>query len=129
YFKWGGKVYDTWGHDTNTDGHKKFDAMGKMSRYEYENRWQNPGDHTDVPKIIYGNKTHSYEQSSRFLYDGSYVRLRDVTLSYSLPSSVAQSLKINGASIFFRANNLLTCVKDKALIMDPEVYADGKLAQ
>jgi TonB-linked SusC/RagA family outer membrane protein len=129
YFKWGNKVYDVWGHDTNTDGHERFSATGKMSRYEYEQRWQHPGDHTNVPKIVYHNETHSYDQSSRFLYDGSYIRLRNLKFSYSLPKSASQTLNIDGAKIYIRANNLFTYVPDKALTMDPEVYANGELSQ
>ena len=131
YYNWGNKIYDGWGRYTDSDGSSGFSATGKISRYTYEHRWQKPGDETDVPAVIYKGKQTgtSSMSSSRFLYDGSYVRLRDITLGYSLPSSITRSLKINDVQVYFRANNLFTYVKDKRLTFDPEVSIDGSLDQ
>lgn len=131
YFNWGNKIYDIWGRYTHSDGAGGFSATSKMARYIYDHRWQKPGDETDVPKVVFkGKQSGSSSQSStRFLYDGSYIRLRDITLSYDLPRSLAQTVRIEGAQIFFRANNLLTYLKDDRLTFDPEVSIDGTLDQ
>ncbi len=131
YYNFGNKVYDGWGSFVNNDGSAGFSATGKINRYTYENRWKAAGDATDVPKVTYlGAQTGSSSQnSSRFLYDGDYIRLRDITLSYNLPKSVTGRLKMNNVRFYVRANNLYTWVKDKRLSYDPEVPVTGDLDQ
>lgn len=131
YYNFGNKIYDSWGTFTSSDGASGFSATGKISRYVYENRWRKPGDVTDVPKVTYlGSQTGlSNQTSSRFLYDGDYIRLRDVTLAYNLSKSVADRLKVSNARFYVRANNLYTWVKDDRLTYDPEVPVSGDLDQ
>ncbi|WP_276480868.1 SusC/RagA family TonB-linked outer membrane protein [Paraflavitalea pollutisoli] len=131
YYNFGNKIYDGWGSFLNSDGSSGFSATGKINRYTYENRWKKAGDVTDVPRVTYlGSQTGlSSQNSSRFLYDGDYVRLRDVTLSYNLPRSVTSRLKLANARFYVRANNLFTWVKDKRLSYDPEVPVTGDLDQ
>ncbi|UCJ09572.1 TonB-dependent receptor [Chitinophaga pendula] len=131
FFNWGNKVFDSWASFTESDGSSGFNATGKMSRYLYNNRWQKPGDITDVPRVFYlGRQTGlSNQNSSRFIYDGSYIRLRDVTFAYQLPKSWLQSAKIKDVKLYVRANNLFTYVKDKHLTMDPEVPVTGVFDQ
>lgn len=129
YFNFGNKVYDSMGAITNSDGSVGFNDIGAMPRYTYDNRWQKPGDATDVPKMMYlGTQSGlSNQTSTRFLYDGGYVRLRDVQLSYLFPSSISKKLKLTRFSTFIRANNLFTWVQDKSLRSDPEVSTRGTL--
>ncbi|WP_425389605.1 SusC/RagA family TonB-linked outer membrane protein [Ekhidna sp.] len=89
---------------------------------EIANRWRQPGDITDVPKayLAYGNGGQG--RSSRFLYDGSYIRLKNLTLGYNLPSDIASRAKLSSARIYFTGVNLLT-ITDYPL-WDPEVSAD-----
>jgi hypothetical protein len=61
------------------------------------------------------------QHSTRWLYDGDYVRLRDVTLSYNLPVK----RYITNAQIYLRGNNLVTYIKDDRLPYDPEGYLGG----
>lgn len=131
YINWGNKVRDIHGVFSGADGSAGFSATGNISRYNYENRWQKPGDITDVPKPVYlGQQTGlSNMMSTRFLYDGSYVRLRDASLSYSLPRKMVKKYKLTSSRIYVRSNNLLTWVKDKRLVFDPEVPVDGTLDQ
>lgn len=129
YFNFGNKVYDSMGATTNSDGSAGFNDIGALPRYTYDNRWQKPGDVTDVPKMVYlGSQSGlSNQTSTRFLYDGGYVRLRDVQLSYLLPSSFVKKMKLSRFSTFIRANNLYTWVQDKRLRFDPEVSSRGLL--
>jgi TonB-linked SusC/RagA family outer membrane protein len=130
-YNFGNEIYDNWGPNANSDGSRNFSATDKMPRYTYNNRWQKPGDITDVPKMLWsgtqsGSSSHS---SSRFLYKGDYVRLRDVSIGYSLPTSVTQSLKMGSVRFYARANNLATWVKDKRINFDPEVGIEGDADQ
>ena len=57
------------------------------------NRWQNPGDITNVPKVVYAaasgnNNTLAASTSTRFLHDGDYMRLRDVTFGYNFKKNI-----------------------------------------
>jgi hypothetical protein len=65
--------------------------------------------------------------STRFLYDGSYIRLRDLMLSYDLPARLMAKARIVSTKVYLRANNLYTIVKDKRLIYDPETGVDGQI--
>ena len=61
--------------------------------------------------------------SSRYLEDGSFFRLRNVTLSYNLPQTFLQKIKMSGARIYASADNLWTLSRFSG--MDPEVRLDG----
>ena len=131
YINWGNKVRDIHGVFSSADASAGFSATGNISRYNYDHRWQKPGDVTDVPKPVYlGQQTGlSNMMSTRFLYDGSYVRLRDASLSYNLPRKLVRKFKLTSSKLYFRSNNLFTWVKDKRLIFDPEVPVDGTVDQ
>ncbi|PKD18659.1 SusC/RagA family TonB-linked outer membrane protein [Salegentibacter salinarum] len=128
YLNYGNKVYDYWGRYTNSDGSARLNDRGNMTQNIYENRWQNPGDITDVPKVVWGNSQSglSSQHSTRFLYDGTYLRLRDVTLSYNLPESLIERIRVNNLRLYLKGNNLLTWVKDDKIEMDPEVGITGQ---
>ncbi len=123
----GNKVYDTWGRYVSTDGSAELNDRGNMTRKIYENRWQQPGDVTDVPKVVWGNTQSglSNQHSTRFLYDGTYLRLRDITLAYQFPSELVEKLNVSNIRFYVKGTNTLTWVKDKGLEIDPEVGIDG----
>ncbi|HKI90477.1 MAG TPA: SusC/RagA family TonB-linked outer membrane protein [Draconibacterium sp.] len=87
-------------------------------------RWQEPGDITDVPKVVY-NINDDSQTSTRFLYDGDYVRIKDLVLGYSIPKSWINSVGFDQVTVSVRGTNLFTWVKDKKLKYDPEVKASG----
>jgi TonB-linked SusC/RagA family outer membrane protein len=82
-------------------------------------RWQKAGDVATDPKAVYGGNNNSDLESSRFLEDGSYLRLRNVTLSYDLPETFLQRIKFNSARIFLSGDNLWTLTRFSG--MDPEM--------
>jgi TonB-dependent starch-binding outer membrane protein SusC len=86
-------------------------------------RWQKPGDITDVPqaRYYYGNGNQA---STRFIVDGSFVRLRNASLGYTIPKTVLSKLKIDRVRIYVTGQNLLTFTNDYPL-WDPEVNADS----
>ncbi len=86
-------------------------------------RWEKPGDIATHPKFtIKGNK-NSHKPSSRFLEDGSYLRLRNVNLSYALPKAWLDRAHIGSARISVGGDNLWTLTKFSGL--DPEVDDRG----
>lgn len=89
---------------------------------EIDRRWRNPGDITDVPKayLAYGNGGQG--RSSRFLYDGSYIRLKTLSLGYSLPASLLSNAGFSSARVYVSGINLVTITDYPG--WDPEVSAD-----
>ena len=85
------------------------------------NRWRKPGDITDVPRADYVSDNGS-GQSSRFVRDGSYGRLRTLTLGYNLPAAIAQKGYLQSVRVFAQALNLVTFTKYEG--WDPEVNTD-----
>ena len=79
------------------------------------NRWQREGDVTDVPRVAYGDPKGNNRFSDRWIEDGSYLRLKDVTLSYNVPVSAAW---LQGLTVWCAGSNLLTFTK--YLGSDPE---------
>ena len=80
---------------------------------------ENPGAQFPEARLFFNNGA---QPSSRFIQDGSFVRLRNVTLSYSLPKSLLNKAKINSVRLFLTGQNLLTFHKYTG--WDPEVNAD-----
>lgn len=86
-------------------------------------RWQNPGDVTDVPRPDGVNVNNYRDGGSRWLEDGSFLRLRSVTLGYTLPTSLAQRARVKNARVFVQGTNLLLFTKYTGL--DPESAASS----
>lgn len=118
-------VYSLGGEILNTDYSGMMhngDRPGTNWHTDILNRWQNPGDVTDVPRLGTG-QLNANNTSSRFLVDASYLRLRNVTFGYTLPQSLQERVGLKGARIFVQGDNLLTWFGTKGL--DPEQSIDG----
>lgn len=87
-------------------------------------RWQNPGDITNVPQARL-NRWGDFDSpsfSSRYVYDASYVRLKNLTLAYNLPSAIANRIKLSNARFYVSGVNLVTITDYPG--WDPEVNTD-----
>jgi TonB-linked SusC/RagA family outer membrane protein len=94
---------------------------------EVLNRWRQPGDITNVPRALYGLSSvagnAATDASSRYIEDGSFLRMRNLTLAYNLPSSILNKVKIASARVYFSGQNLLTITNYSGL--DPENQNQG----
>jgi hypothetical protein len=88
-------------------------------------RWQKTGDVTDVPRFEAFNSTASNEISSRYLYKGDFLRLRNVSLGFDLPEKYTRKAGLTSAKLYIRATNLWTKTFDKNLTIDPEQPIGG----
>ena len=70
-------------------------------------RWRFEGDVTDIPRAVLNSPVNTLG-SDRFLEDGSFVRLKFVTLKYNLPKAFIKKLNFTKASVYVTGNNLLT---------------------
>jgi len=83
-------------------------------------RWAKSGDITDIPRS--GNSSNS-RISTRFVEDGSFLRVKTATLSYNLPKSVLSKAKISNARVYLTGENLFTITGYSGF--DPEVNFAG----
>lgn len=74
------------------------------------NRWTPQNEHTDVPSFL-GSQTHEQLQSSRWLENGSYLRVKNITLGYTLPRSILNRAKISSLRAYITGYNLFTSTK------------------
>lgn len=83
------------------------------------NRWQKPGDITDVPRLTTLGNNYNLNPSSRFIEDGSFIRLSSVVLGYTLPKSLLRKVGISSARVYYNGSNLFLISKYQG--PDPEV--------
>jgi TonB-dependent starch-binding outer membrane protein SusC len=96
-------------------------AFPDLNKYAINlQRWQKPGDVTDVPKYEFGSTNNSNAFSTRFLYKGDFIKLRNLTVGYNLNNKLTSKLGIAGLRLYVRGTNIWTKTYDKNLTIDPE---------
>ncbi|MDR0196502.1 MAG: TonB-dependent receptor [Myroides sp.] len=116
-FSLGGYIYDN-----DYAGLMNGMSTGYQSSPDIANRWQKPGDITNIPVII--NSTNNFAATStRFLYKNNYLRLKALTLGYTLPIESLSKLKLKQARVYVQGENLLTFQSHKGI--DPEQAING----
>jgi TonB-linked SusC/RagA family outer membrane protein len=110
YYNLGGKFYDALYANMMHEGNNS----GKNINADEINAWTPTNTNTDVPRYINSNDNLSNSPSTRFLYDATYLKLKNLNLSYSLPKSLLKKTGvISGARFYVNADNLFTVFKDK----------------
>lgn len=118
-FLYGNKIYHAARELFDNDGgYSTYNSMELKSGWS---RWEKPGDIATHPKAVEGGNNLAFKPSSRYLEDGSFLRLRNVTLSYTIPSNIIKKIKLNGAKVYISGDNLLTFTGFSGI--DPEVGA------
>ena len=104
-FKTGNKVLLIENRYINSDGSQM--TMNQSARSL--NYWKQPGDTGVFPKPYAGNSSNSYAMpSTRWMQDGSFLRIKDITLSYNLPTNFVKQIGLNGVKVYASALNLYT---------------------
>ncbi len=99
----GGYGFTEFGRLVNSDG---LNIMEDNQSINQLNRWQKPGDLALVPKLMWGVSSNSIRNSTRFLYNKTHLKLKNIVLSYKLPKQIINKFKIKDCSILFIADNL-----------------------
>jgi hypothetical protein len=81
-------------------------------------RWRSEGDDTDIPRALYG-LGYNYLGSDRFVEDASFIRLKTLSLNYSVPGEFCKRFDINSLNIFCTGYDLFTWTNYTG--QDPEV--------
>jgi len=98
------------------DSEGMFDGRNQTTRVL--ERWRVPGQKTDVPRVGFNQQNSTY-----YLEDGSYLRVKDITLSYDIPRSILKKMYLTRLMPYISFNNLLTFTNYSG--RDPEVNQYG----
>jgi TonB-linked SusC/RagA family outer membrane protein len=102
------------------DATRRWDMNGTNYRADWLNRWTGEGTSNYYPRVTFvDNNMNMQTVSDFYLHDGSFVRLRNISLGYSLPGKVTNFLKIKKLRIYIAAENLATFTKYQGF--DPEI--------
>ncbi len=106
-YEYGRRVFNNQTAFLSELGGRTFNTL----RDVFERRWTTPGQITDVPRPINGNtevRSNGLAFGSRFWEDASYIRLKQLTLSYNLPQRLISKAKMSNVRLYTQAINLLT---------------------
>lgn len=103
-YSFGGYSYDNGAYILQDDGY----SVVSNKSTEQRRRWQKPGDITNVPRFVYGNKMGGNYNSSRAIHSTDHVRLKSMIVGINAPKAWLQKLGVNHARIYFSGTNLLT---------------------
>ena len=112
-YMYGNDVYAAWKINTSKLGHKN----GVLAE-EARNRWTGPGSTDLHPRSVSGD-TNNTRNSDRWLEDGSFLRLRSLTLSYTFPEKISRTLAMKSLRVYFQGDNLWLATRYSG--WDPEV--------
>lgn len=105
----------------------RIDMEGMSAAYNQyattADRWTTPGQNTSMPRAVWADPNQNCRVSDRYVEDGSYLRLKNLTLSYNLPSQILRRISMEQARITFSCENVATITGYSGL--DPEVGING----
>jgi hypothetical protein len=88
-----------------------------------EQRWTGEGTSNSMPRAVFGDPNGNSRASNRYIEDGSYLRLKELTVGYALPSGFSRRINASTARVYLAAQNLLTLTGYNGF--DPEVGING----
>ena len=92
--------------------------QGNRSRDMLYNSWKKQGDVAQLPRLN-ASDTFSQQISTYFVEDGSYMRIKNIQLTYTVPTTLLKKIKLSSMQIYVQGQNLLTLTKYKGL--DPDI--------
>jgi len=119
-YQYGNKIFNYTRLSTDADGaYTGYNQLSLENNTQGWSRWENPGDEATHPKAMLKGNRNSNEISSRYLEDGSYFRIRNLTVGYDFPEKWIKKAHMTKLRVYFSADNLATFTKFSG--MDPEV--------
>lgn len=119
-YKLGGEIFDAGSRDVAEDGYY-WERV--RSYYAIQGVWSPQNPNGPYPKVSGNDPEDGITRSTRHLYDASYLRLKNINLSYRLPAQWTSRIGFTNARVFFNGTNLFTASKFKWA--DPEVNQYG----
>ena len=119
-YQYGNMIYNYTRHSSDADGaYLGYNQLSVENTKLGWSRWQNPGDVATHPKATLNGNKNANQISSRYLEDGSYFRLKNLTVGYDFPAQLIKKAHMTKCRIYFSADNLFTASKFSG--MDPEI--------
>ncbi len=115
---YGNKLYN----QINTDIEGFYRSFNITERAATES-WNGEGSTNQFPRLSWNGATNNKRPSTRFLEDGSYLRLKNVQLGYTIGDQLIKRLKISSVRFFVSAQNVFTVTKYTGI--DPEIYTNS----
>lgn len=119
-FQYGNKIYNFTRQNSDADG--ALDGYNQVSLEHSINgwkRWEKAGDVATHPKAQLNGNKQAHQISSRYMEDGSYFRIKNLTIGYDFPTQLISKAKMTKCRIYFSADNLWTATRFSG--MDPEI--------
>lgn len=117
-FSYGAYVYDyTYAALMSSMG-----SIGRAASPDLDNRWKQPGDIANVPKLLNSNNNYN-STSDRFLFKNDYIRLKALNFGYNLPEEMIKNYGMSKFRLYFQGDNLFTYQSHKGI--DPEQNLSG----
>lgn len=117
-YRIGGKIYDSVYQNLMHTG----SSMGVNWHKDILKHWSTENTNTDIPRLQYVNQS-LVQASDRFIIDGSYLTINNLTFGYTLPKSVLKKIGVQNLRLYFAADNLALLSKRKGL--DPRISITG----
>lgn len=117
---YGNKIYIQVNHDI-----EGFYRGFNLTKRVYDERWRGEGTSNEMPRVSWKGSTNNKTPSSRFLEDGSYVRLKNLQIGYSIPEKIISRLHIKSLRFYLTGQNLWTLTKFTGL--DPEMHTSDNI--
>ena len=86
-------------------------------------RWEGAGTSNYMPRAVYGDPNNNSRISTRYIEDGSYMRIKNITLGYTFPKNILQHMKFSTLRIYAACENVCTFTHYSGF--DPEVGING----
>ena len=119
-FMYGNKIYNYTRQSTDADGaYVGYNQLSIENSIQGWKRWEKEGDIATHPKATLNGNHSANSISSRYLEDGSYFRIKNLTVGYDFPKNLIKKAHMTRCRIYFSADNLWTATKFSG--MDPEI--------
>jgi len=106
-------------------GYFRYDLNQVNLPISFLERWTGEGSTNENPRVSNSDPNGNNRVSDRFVEDGSFTRIKNIQLGYTLPNTVAQKIKLRKVRVYIAAQNLFTFTKYTGL--DPEIGSRGTL--
>jgi hypothetical protein len=119
--------YTAQGHELYNSSRRFIESDGQRYGWnhivEAGDHWENPGDIAERPQPLLGGNNAANSNSTRYLEDASFIRLRNIQLGYRLPNSLLDKIGLGGVHLYLQGQNLWTSTNYSGF--DPEASENG----
>lgn len=120
YFSYGGKLLAMWAAEEGSSNLGY--SLGAITQKAADERWTGEGTSNKIPRAVYGNQgNYNTQMSDRFFEDASFLKIKDITLGYTLPRDLTRKAYVQSLRLYVKGENLWTITKYSGF--DPEVMS------